>query len=44
MTETPLLTNDAVIFGILALMLGFVFWTSDLKSAFWTRFFVRDRP
>jgi uncharacterized membrane protein len=39
MTETPLLTNDAVIFGILALMLGFVFWTSDLKSAFWTRFY-----
>ncbi len=27
----PLLTNDAVIFGILMLMLGFVFWSSNSK-------------
>ncbi|PHR62963.1 MAG: hypothetical protein COA47_01330 [Robiginitomaculum sp.] len=31
MTEHPMLTNDATIFGILALMLGFVFWSSALK-------------
>ncbi len=32
MTEHPMLTNDATIFGILALMLGFVFWSSSLKN------------
>ncbi len=39
MTETPLFTNDAVIFGILALMLGFVFWSSESKIPFFTRFY-----
>lgn len=40
MPETaPLLTNDAVIFGVLALMLGFVFWTSESGHPFWKRFY-----
>ncbi|MEZ5916173.1 MAG: DUF819 family protein [Parvularculaceae bacterium] len=39
MDEAPMFTNDAVIFGILALMLGFVFWTSDMKNPFWKRFY-----
>lgn len=40
MTEsTALLTNDAVIFGILMLMLGFVFWSSESKIPFFNRFY-----
>lgn len=35
----PLITNDAVIFGILMLMLGFVFHTSNLDSPFWKKFY-----
>ena len=31
----PMITNDAVIFGILMMMLGFVFWTSSLEHKFW---------
>lgn len=31
----PLITNDAVVFGILMMMLGFVFWTSSLEHKFW---------
>ena len=30
--STALITNDAVILGILCLMLGFVFWTSSIKT------------
>lgn len=40
MTETqPILVNDAVIFGVLALMLGAVFWTSSSGTPFWRRFY-----
>jgi len=39
MAGSPMLTNDAVIFGILALMLGFVFWTSESGHPFWKRFY-----
>lgn len=34
-----LITNDAVIFGILALMLGFVFYTSSIKTGFFGVFY-----
>jgi len=34
-----LITNDAVIFGILMLMLGLVFHTSSLDSPFWKKFY-----
>lgn len=39
MNSEPLLTNDAVIFGILMLMLGFVFTTSSGNSPFWKKFY-----
>lgn len=38
-TTTPLLTNDAVVLGFLALILGFVFYTSSRKSGFWSKFY-----
>ncbi len=40
----PLLTNDAAIFGILALMLGFVFWTSENGGPLWKRFYTIFPP
>lgn len=39
MAEQALLTNDAVIFGILALLLGFVFWSSESGIGFFKRFY-----
>jgi uncharacterized membrane protein len=38
-TSAPLLTNDAVILGILLAMLGLVFYTSRLTHPFWKRFY-----
>ncbi len=38
MNDAPL-TNDAVIFGIIMLMLGMVFYTSNLDSPFWKKFY-----
>jgi len=35
----PLITNDAVVLGILILILASVFYTSSLKSPFWTKFY-----
>lgn len=37
--DEALITNDAVIFGILMLMLGLVFHTSSLDSPFWKKFY-----
>ena len=34
-----MITNDAVIFGILMTILGFVFYTSNIKSNFWKNFY-----
>ena len=34
-----MIDNDAVIFGILVLILGFVFYTSNLNNIFWKRFY-----
>ena len=39
MSEQAALTNDAVIFGILAAMLGAVFWTSSSANPLWKRFY-----
>lgn len=36
---TPLISNDAVAFGMLAVILGFVFWTSELKAPVVRRFY-----
>jgi uncharacterized membrane protein len=37
--HTPLLTNDAVVFGILMMILAFVFATSNSESPSWKRFY-----
>jgi len=34
-----MISNDAVVFGILMIILGGVFYTSNLKSSFWIRFY-----
>ncbi|WP_438973104.1 DUF819 family protein [Polaribacter sp.] len=36
---TPLITNDAIVFGILMLSLGFVFYTENIKTGFWAKFY-----
>jgi uncharacterized membrane protein len=38
-TTTALITNDAIVLGLLAAILGLVFWTSSLTSGFWKRFY-----
>lgn len=38
-TTPPLITDDTVVFGLLALCLGFVFYTSSIKKGFWQRFY-----
>ncbi len=35
----PLVTNDAVVLGLLALILGFVFWSEQSEHPFWQRFY-----
>ncbi|MGJ8742980.1 DUF819 domain-containing protein [Polaribacter sp.] len=35
----PIFTNDAIVFGILMLSLGFVFYTENIKSGFWPKFY-----
>lgn len=35
----PYITNDTVVFGLLALCLGFIFYTSSLKTGFWGKFY-----
>jgi len=37
--KTPLITNDAVVLGLLLLVLALVFYTSSQKSPFWTKFY-----
>ena len=37
--STALITNNAVILGLLAIILGFVFYTSNLKEGFWNKFY-----
>ncbi len=38
-TAVPLVTNDAVVLGILATILGFVFWSSSRADGFWKKFY-----
>lgn len=35
----PYITDDTVVFGLLALCLGFVFYTSSIKTGFWKKFY-----
>jgi uncharacterized membrane protein len=37
--STALITNDAVVLGLLAATLGAVFWTSSRETGFWKRFY-----
>jgi uncharacterized membrane protein len=37
--STPLITNDAVVLGLLFLILGFIFKTSSSGNAFWRKFY-----
>ncbi|MDX1471817.1 MAG: DUF819 family protein [Flavobacteriaceae bacterium] len=39
MDATPLFTNDAIVFGLLMLALGFVFYTESYKEGFWPKFY-----
>ena len=36
---TPLITNDATVMGILAIMLGLVFYTHSSQNSFWRKFY-----
>ena len=36
---TPTFTNDAIVFGILMVSLGLVFYTENLKTGFWSKFY-----
>lgn len=35
----PMIANDAVVLGILAVILGFVFWSSSRTDGFWKKFY-----
>jgi uncharacterized membrane protein len=39
MENTPVFTNDAIVFGLLMLALGFVFYTSSKEEGFWKKFY-----
>lgn len=39
METKTLFTNDAIVFGLLMLALGFVFYTSSKKEGFWKKFY-----
>ncbi len=39
MVYTPVFTNDAIVLGILAASLAFIFYTSSIKSGFWHKFY-----
>ena len=37
--DTALITNDAVVLGLLAAILGLVFWTASRPAGFWAKFY-----
>ena len=39
MHHTPFFTQDTVVFGLLMLALGFIFYTSSIKTGFWSKFY-----
>ena len=39
MENQPLFTDDTIVFGLLMLALGFVFFTESLKGGFWEKFY-----
>ena len=38
-TTTALITNDAIVLGVLMVLLGAVFWTAGRPGGFWNRFY-----
>lgn len=40
MQTTPFFTDDTIVFGLLMLLLGFVFYTSSIKEGFWKKFYI----
>lgn len=36
---TPLFTNDTIVFGLLMIALGLIFYTSSKKEGFWSKFY-----
>ncbi len=38
-TPQPLIANDAIVLGILMVVLGLVFWTSSRETGFWKKFY-----
>lgn len=36
---TPLFTNDTIVFGVLMVALGFIFYTSNKTTGFWSKFY-----
>jgi len=39
MGNEPLFTNDTIVFGLLMLSLGLIFYTSSIKEGFWFKFY-----
>lgn len=39
MSNQPLITNDTIVFGLLMLALGFIFYTSSIKHGFWKKYY-----
>jgi uncharacterized membrane protein len=40
LVNTPLFTNDATVMGILAILLGLVFYTANSQTTFWRKFYM----
>lgn len=40
MKNAPYITDDTIVFGLLMLLLAFVFYTSSIKEGFWKKFYV----
>ena len=40
MVHTPLFTNDATVMGILAILLGLIFYTANSQASFWRKFYM----
>ena len=36
---TPLITNDTIVFGVLMICLGLIFFTNSIKTGFWIKFY-----
>jgi uncharacterized membrane protein len=39
MNDAPIFTNDTIVFGVLMLSIGFIFYTESKESGFWRKFY-----